>query len=195
MAQPMISQAEITKAAAELERMKGALRAWLKYRTLNDAVLAGQIPAGKSPELAQRAVAVARQQNAAVDARLAQQLSALLAATMPNARLPSPDAPGAAVALAKIALGEQPAALAGPFGLSTGGITALAIVAGVLLMVTTAIKSNADLAAEKERLACIQAGACTDSGFWLKWAAIVGVGWFAWTHLGLRDATKGVLKK
>lgn len=194
----MIAATEVANAQRELDRMKGALRSWLKYRALNDRTIAqsGNIASSKAMAPQQRlAIAVtARKQNEGTDTALARQLHALLASTMPTTSLPAPSA-SSAPALARLALGEQPTALAGPFGLTTGGITAIAIVAGVLLMVTTAIKSNADLAAEKERLACIQSGACTDSGFWFKWGAI-GLGvWFAWTHLGLGEATKGAARR
>jgi hypothetical protein len=69
------------------------------------------------------------------------------------------------------------------------------IVGGLLLAVTTAVKTAADVAKEREHYACIQAGACTDYGFWLKWAGIGTLAYFAWNDMGVGDMVKGLLKK
>ncbi len=180
----LISAPDLATAQRELARMKSALAGWLKYRQMNDAVRAGIRPAKRplpprSPVLEQR---------------LATQLAALLHQVMPDAVLPATDltqTPDAAVQLAQIALGQivppntTPAAVG---ALSNGVLMAAIIVGGLLLTVTTAIKSNAEAAEAQEHYACIQAGACTDYGFWVKAAALVGAGWLAWTKLGGKAA-------
>lgn len=187
---------EVSHAKRELDGMKRSLRSWLRYRQLNDQVLAGHAPAGR--KLAPDAkLLVASARSPELEQKMATQLHTLLLEVMPGARLPNPDVranPSAAVQLAKIALGEHVVA-SGMGGLMAVPIVPLAIVVGVLLAITTAIKSQADLAAERERIACIKAGACTDYGFWLKTAAIVGLGWFAWTKMGLRERVERMTKK
>jgi hypothetical protein len=61
--------------------------------------------------------------------------------------------------------------------------------------VTTAIKTAADVAKDKEEKACIQAGACTDYGFWLKAGGVTALLWLAWRELGLREAVHSFTKK
>jgi hypothetical protein len=188
-----VSTVELDRAKLELGRMRGALRSWLNYRLRNDIVLAGNEPPGRSGKLkADAKLIVARARDLNLEQRLATQLHALLSDVIKNARLPDPNIrnnPHAAVELAQIALGDRTVA-PGLAGLGSIPWLPLAIVGGVLLTITTAIKSQAELAAEKERLACIQAGACTDYGFWMKAAAVLGIGWFAWTQLGLRERVK-----
>ena len=189
---------EVNRAKLELARMKGALRTWLTYRAKNDIVLAGGAPSGRKL-IPGAKLLVASARDLQLEQKLATQLHTLLSEVTPNAKLPSDDLrtnPHAAVELARIAIGDRV-----PSGLSGVAIPAnlpwipLAIIGGVLLAITTAIKSHAELAAEKERIACIQAGACTDYGFWLKWAAIIGVGYLAWTKFGLREQVMRMKKK
>lgn len=200
-----ITKNDIEKATRELNGMRGALRSWLAYRLKNDQVMVGIAPPGRRLRPGAREI-VASVRDLGVEQRLATQLHALLTETMKpqivaGARLPDPDLrnnPRAAVELAQIALGERVIGR----GLGPNPHSSLSglgpvpwpvvIVVGVLLTITTAIKTNADLAAEKERIACIKAGACTDYGFWLKTAALVGLGWFAWTKMGVgRYLTSG----
>ncbi len=61
-------------------------------------------------------------------------------------------------------------------------------------MVTTAIKTAADVAKDSEEKACIMAGACTDYGFWLKAGGVTALAWFAWRELGLGDTIKSLIK-
>lgn len=192
------SSSQVTRARNELAGMKRSLRAWLSYRARNDLVMAGVAPKGREGKLKPDAkLTVARARDVELEQRIATQLHTLLVEVMPEARLPNPDVranPNAAVELAQIATGERVVA-PGLGGL--GGIpwVPLAVIGGVLLTITTAIKSQAELAAERERLACIQAGACTDYGFWLKAAAILGIGWFAWTQMGLRERVARMKKR
>src|SRR5262249_35631074 len=165
-----------------------------KYRTLNDQVAAGTARVRKPLAYAQRVVA---QRDMAIEQDLATKLSVLLAALMPGQALPVADLsvnPLGAVQLA-------PIALAGPSMLSsrspTGGIFGagghpwlwrVLIVGGLLLVTTTAIKSAADVAKDQEEKACIEAGACTDYGFWLKAGGVLALAWFAWEKLGIKHA-------
>jgi hypothetical protein len=82
-----------------------------------------------------------------------------------------------------------------PGPLATGGLFTGAspwlwpvlIVGAVFLAVTQAISSAADVAKDHEEKACIQAGACTDYGFWLKAGGIAMLAWLAWNKLGGRE--------
>lgn len=196
----------VQRAAVELEKMKSSLRGWLKYRDINDAVLAGAGKTKVPPGIAKKMITVAR--DPAVEQELADRLHALLTEVLPGAQLPSPslaDNPTAAVSLARIALtGHAPGQVKKPE--AVGGIISSAssshpwlwpvlIVGGLLLAVTTAVKTAADVAKERERYACIQAGACTDYGFWLKAGGVTVLAWFAWTQLGVGDMVKGAIKK
>lgn len=189
----LVSKNDVSRAKVELDRMRGALKGWLKYRTLNDAVVAGTAPTTKPRSFA---IAVIQQgRDWAAEQKLAKQLYVLLSETMPGVELPEPDVqvnPEAAVQLAKLALeGPTPSSPA-----SQGAIAWWwpAIIAGALLMtVVTIVKTSADTAQEKERLACIQAGACTDYGFWLKAGGIAALVYVAW-NMGLGERVKRMLK-
>ena len=190
-----ISKPEVQKAAAELASMRRSLAAWLKFRLLNDQVMAGQKRDLKMPlPYAQRVIASSR--DMAVEQDLAQKLHVLLAEVMPDARLPDANVsrnPRAAVELAQIALvGASPTAAAqGGFGAFPGAshpwLWPVLIVGGLLLAITTAIKTSADVAKEKERLACIQAGACTDFGFFLKIGGVAMLAYVAWHQFGGKE--------
>ena len=193
-----ITTNDVQTAASELARMRGSLKRWLKYRALNDAVLAGTAKTKKPLPYAQRTVASRR--DGAVEQDLADRLHSLLSSMFPDAQLPAADAPGAAVALAQIAVtgqvpvGSTSPAATGGLGLTHPWLWPVLIVGGLLLVVTTAIRSAADVAAQKEQDACIEAGACTDYGFWLKAGGVTVIGWFAWKELGLGDFIKKQLK-
>jgi hypothetical protein len=100
-----ITTSAVSRASAELEKMKSSLKGWLKYRQLNDDVLAGRAKTKIPPGLAQRIVAKTRDVSAEQD--LANKLHALLSELMPGANLPDPDLGSdrnVAVQLAQIAL-------------------------------------------------------------------------------------------
>jgi hypothetical protein len=189
-----ITTSEVRAAAAELAKMRGSLASWLKYRTLNDRVVAGTAKVHKPQGYAQRVVTSSRDMS--VEQDLAAKLHALLEVVMKGEPLPDPDIrsnPQAAVQLASVAL-MGGAAVSSPT--ATGSLLGAGahpwlwpalIVAGVLVTVTTAIKTAADVAKDREEKACIEAGACTDFGFWLKAGGIIAVAWFAWRELGLRE--------
>jgi hypothetical protein len=106
--------------------------------------------------------------------------------------------PQAAVQLAQIAItGKAPTTTSSPT--ASGGtmpwLWPVVIVGGLLLAVTTAISSYADVAKTQEQYACIQAGACTDYGFWLKAGGIAMLGWFLWTQTSLKDTVRSLGKR
>lgn len=189
-----ITTQDVQQAAAELARMRRALTSWLKYRAINDRVMAGSAKVHKPLAYAQRVVAG---RDMAIEQDLAVKLSALLSALMPGQSLPNSDLsanPQGAVQLAQIALaGPSTLSSPSPTGgfLSAGGhpwLWPVLIVGGLLLVTTTAIKSAADVAKDQEEKACIEAGACTDYGFWLKAGGIVALAWFAWEKFGVKHA-------
>lgn len=203
-----ITTTDVQKAATELAKMRRSLAAWLKFRTINDSVLAGTITQIRKPlPYAQRVVAGSR--NMANEQDLADKLNTLLTQLMPGQTLPNANVsvnPNAAVQLAQIALqgaqGQVMQSAAATSGvasfLSTPShpwLWPVLIVGGLLLVVTTAIKTSADVAKDQEEKACIEAGACTDYGFWLKAGGIVALTWFAWTQLGVGDVVKNAIKK
>jgi hypothetical protein len=199
MATPALTSGRVAQAAAELASMRKSLMAWLKYRAINDRILAGTQPNLRMPPgHAKRLVAASR--DLAIDQDLADKLHALLEQLMPDARLPTPDIrqnPNAAVELAKIAItGQAPVmAQATTMGASTPWMWPALIVGGLLLAITTAIKSVADVAKERERFTCIKSGGCTDYGFWLKAGGVAALVWFAWRELGVGELVKSKIKK
>jgi hypothetical protein len=192
-----ISTTDVQRASAELAAMRGSLKKWLAFRAKNDLVLAGQARTKVPLPYAQRIVAASRDPQLEQD--LADKLYALLSAlSVPN--LPSPSAPGAAVVLAQVAIAGQAAHPQAQGGIFGGGATPpwlwpVLIVGGLLIAITTAIKTAADVAKDKEEKACIQAGACTDYGFWLKAGGVIMIGWFAWREMGVGEVVKGFIQK
>lgn len=188
-----ITSTGIAKASSELAGMRRSLKTWLSYRTLNDAVLAGTAPTRKPLAYAQRAVRSMR--DVAAETDLAVKLRTLLSTINPDSPLPTD-----AVSLAQIAISGQfpPSAPSGVGGLFSSPHPALwpaLIVGGLLIGFTTYVKTQADVAAQKEHDACIEAGACTDYGFWLKAGGVAAVAWFAWRELGVGEIVKSMIKK
>lgn len=195
------------QAKAELAKMRRSLVGWLKFRGMNDQVAAGQAssmpspllkrPGATAPAAAVMSLKLARQR-ASTEADLAAQLYQLLAEVFDPQSLPNPDVsvnPGAAVQLARIAIAGQ---LPSSSALTAQGswVWPVVIIVGAIAIVAmTAIKSSADNAQNSEEIACIEAGKCTDSGFWLKFGAIAVVGWIAWDKMGLGEAITGAFKK
>ena len=177
-----ITRNDVSKAAAELAKMRRGLRTWIERRAFNDA----------------RGVKVAGR--GAIEQDLANKLHVLLSEVMPDVMLPNADLrsnPSAAVQLAQVAItGQAPVMQGNPsaMGASPWMWPAL-IVGGLLLAITTAIRSAADVAKDAEEKACIKAGACTDYGFWLKAGGVAALVWFAWRELGLGDTVKSLVKK
>jgi len=193
-----ITTTAVKTAAAELDKMRGSVKGWLKYREINDRVIAGTAPTKIPPGIAKRVVLQSR--DMAVEQDLANKLYALLAELYPGTSLPSPDLtqnPRGAVDLARLAVTDAAPAAPGMSGVmqTHPWLLPVLIVGGLLLGVTTAIKTAADVAKEKERYACIQAGACTDYGFWLKAGGVAVLAWFAWKELGVGEAVRGFIKK
>lgn len=194
MATTSITTTEVQQASAELARMRRALGAWLKFRGLNDQVLAGTAAVRKPITYGQRVVMASRDMG--VEQDLATKLSALLQVVMPGQPLPDVDVtsnPDAAVQLAQMALAggqavSSPTATSGLLGGAHPWLWPLLIVGAVFLTVTTAIATAADVAKDAEEKACIEAGACTDYGFWLKVGGIAVAAWFVWDRMGVGQA-------
>lgn len=195
------------RAKAELAAMKSSLVDWLRYRSINDAIAAGRADQVKTPLLKRpgarppdpaRLAGVLRAQRAADEQDLATKLHALLSEVFDAGQLPTPDVakdPGAAVALAKIAIaGQLPGETATPGAQGFVWLWPLVVVIGTIaFVITSAIRSRADLAKEREKYECIKAGKCTDGGFWLKVGAI-GVGaWFLWEKAGVGARVKSAV--
>jgi len=193
MTQAIVSKSDVQRAKVELDRMKGSLRGWLKFRTLNDAVAAGTAPTTKPRAFAREVVTQSR--DWAYEQKLAKQLYVLLSETLPGVQLPDPNVtvnPQAAVQLAKIAIDGPPASSPQAQGAWYTSWPVL-IVGGLLLAITTTIRTVAEVAKDREEKACIQAGACTDSGFWLKVGGISMLVYIAW-QMGLGERVKKALK-
>jgi hypothetical protein len=104
--------------------------------------------------------------------------------------------PNAAVELAQIAIaGKLPGEAPTPDAAGVIWMWPLVIVVGAIaFVITSSIRSKADVAKEREKYECIRAGHCTDSGFWLKLGAIAIVGFIVWDRLGVGAKVKGMIK-
>jgi hypothetical protein len=193
MTQAIVSKSDVQRAKVELDRMKGSLRGWLKFRTLNDAVASGSVTTNKPRAFAREVISQSRDWEA--EHKLAKQLYVLLSETLPGVQLPDPNVtvnPQAAVQLAKIAIDGPPASSPQAQGAWYTSWPVL-IVGGLLLAITTTIRTVADVAKDREEKACVAAGACTDSGFWLKIGGISMLVYVAW-QMGLGERVKKALK-
>ena len=191
---PVLSTNDVRRARLELDRMNSALRSWLKFRTLNDAVAAGVAPTTKPREFAREVVIQGR--DWAGEQRLANQLYVLLRESFPDSYIPVANVtadPNAAVKLALMAINGPGLELNSPTPQGQVWLWPVLIVGGLLLAVTTAIKTEADIQKDKEEKACITAGACTDYGFWLRAGGVAALAWVAW-QMGLGDRIRGALK-
>ena len=167
-------------ALNQLSKMKRELKGWLKYRKINDEIIGGKRASKVSSQYLLKMRDWDREQ------RIATRLHLLLSEVFDGQKLPNPDVkadPNAAVKLATIAInGKLPAETSSPQeqGLIWffWPIAALATIATITIL--TKISSDAETARERERLECIKAGACTDYGFWIKWASILFMG--AWVY-------------
>lgn len=184
---------EAAKAEREVKRMRRSLENWLYYRRINDEVASGEreskLPSGYAKQV------MWDERDWKGEQRLANQLHALLSEFMDSSSLPDPDLDkneDAAAELAEIAVsGKTPSETGSPSAQGVFWIwPVVIIVGGVLFTIMTAIRSRADVAKEKERIACIEAGACTDYGFWLKVGGGALALWLAWDKLGGREAVR-----
>lgn len=188
-----VSKVAVATAQLRLDHARRKMTAWLKFRQMNDEVLAG-VRATKVP-LERARQLIAQQRDPRIEQRLADHLYALLAEVMPDAQLPQPS-PATVVELAQAVItGQLPSLSPGPQGSAHPWMWPAIIVGGLLLAATTAIGAWADVAKTREEYACIQAGACTDYGFWLKAGGVIALGWFVWTQTGVKDTIRGFGKK
>lgn len=193
MTQALVSKNDVQRAKVELDRMKRSLRGWLKYRTINDAIVAGALPTKKPLAYAREVIDQAR--DPVGDQKLAKQLYVLLSETLPGVQLPEPNIatnPQAAVQLARIALEGPPAISPQAQGAWYTSWPVL-IVGGLMLTITTIVRTYADIAKDREEKACIAAGGCTDYGFWLKAGGVAALIWVAW-NMGLKERVGKALR-
>lgn len=201
-----VTSAQAAQAKVELQRMQGALRSWLKYRAINDAIASGKAASVPTPLLKKPGSSVPPPAVLALrlsgdraprEAALARNLHALLGEVFDASNLPDPTGRNAAVELARIAVsGKPPGTAAAPAAAGFIWLWPMVIVVGaVAFVISQKIRSDAEAAAEHERLECIKAGKCTDTGFWLKVGAVGLVGWLAWDKMGLRERAKTVFSK
>jgi hypothetical protein len=205
----LVSREQARRAASELKGMQRALRAWLRYRRINDAVAAGREHAvrtpllklpGAHPPAAAAMRRVLSRQRREDEQELALQLHTLLSEAIDPAQLPRPDVsrdPDAAAKLAEIAIGGKlPGEAVAPAEVGFWWMWPFAIAVGALaFIVTSAIRNKAEMVKERERYECIKAGKCTDYGFWLKVGGIAAVVWVAWDKFGLGARVRGLLGK
>lgn len=157
-------------ARQTLSEMKASLSRWLSFRYRTDEKV------GSNKYRAERF------QDETVLAKKLYEY--LLAAGFPSDELPVPDLvndPYAAVRLAEIVVSSET-----PSPIPQGIFPLLIAAGGLVLVIGYWIKKRADVEAEKERLRCIQSGACTDYGFWLKLGSIGVLSYLAWNHFGLK---------
>jgi hypothetical protein len=202
-----ITSAQAQASKRELARMRASLASWLKYRGMNDTIAAGQgasiqTPIFKKPGASLPTPEVMalrlRRQRADDESELALHLHQLLSEVFDSSSLPDPNVqqnPNAAVDLARIAIaGKLPTEAASAASVGSVWMWPLVVVIGVVaFVVMTAIRSSADVAKHKEELACIEAGKCTDTGFWIKLGAATFVGWIVWDKLGVGVRVKRAL--
>lgn len=177
------TDATVTPAQAQkkLNQMKSSLARWLSLR--NKVTLT----AGSTKYQAQRL---------AGEQILADKIVELLGeAGFSASQIPASNVsqdPDAAVKLAQVVLTG-----AVPVPTATGGLGVWMIVlpiAAVAYIVSTYIQSQADLQAQQEQINCVESGACTDSGFWLKAGAIAFIGWLLWDKLGGKEGAHRIQK-
>jgi hypothetical protein len=184
-----ITTTDVRKAAVELRLMKRSLAKWMRYRAINTT----------------RGTPVVR----TAEQNLATKLSVLLGTMFPTATLPSANLttnPQGAVQLANIALtgsvpiapttSTTPAAMSGLVPAATHPwLWPVLIVGGLLVVIVISITSAANLASQQEQDACIESGACTDYGTWLKWGGIAMIAYVAWNQFGVGDAVRKFVTK
>jgi hypothetical protein len=198
MASTAITTGDVRSAKIALDAMRGSLRDWIVLRARNDLIAAGKIHTNKPVAYARQVIEQNRDMSH--EGKLAKQLYVLLTESFPDSAssIPMPDVsvdPNAAVALAKIAVSGKVPASASAASVGAVNLTSwpVLIVGGLLLAFTSAIGTAADVAKEKERIACIEAGACTDYGFWLKAGGVAALFYVAW-QIGLGDTVKKFIR-
>jgi len=187
------------EATAAVKSMRRSLRGWLKIRNEMNKYVAGT---RKAPALFRAAKplppaivgATLQSERYQVEQELGDLLYALL--TEMGYSVPQPDVatdPDATVKLAQIVVnGKTPDEVNGQQGQGIVWFVLAIPIAGVVIIMSQYLKSKADVAKEQEKTRCIESGACTDSGFWLKWGAIAVASWVVWDKFGLRES---VIKK
>ena len=191
-----VSGDERAKAEKEIRAMRRSLKSWLKFRNRNDKAARGLVKAKVPASVIAKTLPAQRDWR--TEQKLALSLHALLSEVMDAQQLPNPDItkdPNAAVKLAKIAIaGTLPSesSSASPQGIFW--LWPATIIVGLLLVtIVTKIRSDADLAKEQERLECIKMGACTDTNFYVKVAAIGLAAYFVYDKTAIGRKIKQYL--
>ena len=193
------------KADAQLRSMKSKLTRWLKVRKHMDKYAAGLVPPatlrkpGTKPVPPQVVAASLKPERYEGEQDLANAVYNLLVETgVSPAAIPSPDVkkhPDAAVHVVEFALqGKAPSEVNGPQAQGVVWFVLAIPIAGIVFFLSHMVSKKAEVEMEKERLRCIEAGACTDSGFWLKIASMGVIGWFAWEKVGVGKKVQKLLK-
>lgn len=188
------------QAERSLKQMQRGLKKWLKVRKRMNEYAAGKVKAKRMVSLPSPVVAATlRQERFADEQDLAETLYALLTECGADpAALPEPNVAKDQNAAAKLALiaiqGKTPSEVKSHSAQGIAWFVLAIPIGGIVLVLSQAIKSKADLAAQKEENRCIESGACTDSGFWLKVASVSVIAWILWDKVGLKEAAQGALK-
>lgn len=190
---PLVNGAK--EAQQNLKRMERSLKGWLKVRRRMDLAAAGapekvlRIP-GSVPLSPTVLSKMLFSQRYATEQPLALELHTLLQQVYgKDAKLPVPNLetdPDAAVKLAEIVVrGKLADATASPEAVGLAPLIWGILVVGGAATFTgiTAIRSWADVAKEREYIKCLEVGACTDYGFWLKMGVIGIGGWLIYTRV------------
>lgn len=179
------------KARAELVRMRSSLEGYLKNRKMVDQIISGKRRGRTPPRALKLRMQGAR---AGYEQKLASDLYGLLSECFAAASLPLPDLtkdPNAAVKLAEIAVsGRLPEESSTPGAQGIVWMWPLVIVVGgISWIITSKIRSDAEVAKEQERAALCREGVwvkCVDTGFLLGLGAAAIGAWVVWDKFGLR---------
>lgn len=177
----VVTKDQARASRTKMQQMKNSLEGWLLQRRINDSF-----------------VLQLTEQRMVDEAELAEMLHALLSEVFDAGQLPDPDItanPDAAVQLAAIAInGKLPGEATTAAAQGVVWMWPLVIVVGgIAFVISSAIRSKADVSKEHLRHQCIMSGKCTDTGFWFKWGAITLIGYIAITKTGLGDYLAGIL--
>ena len=196
------SSSDRAKAVAALQSMRRSLKKWLKLRRTMDAYVVGKHQAprwfrnpGAKPLPPSVAALNLKQDRFHVEQDLANTVFSLLVESGADPQsLPQPNVAvdsDAAVKIAEVAVaGRAPEEASSAQAQGIVWFVLAIPVAGVVLVLSQLIKSKADTAIEMERLRLVEAGAITDSGFWLKVASVGVVAWLLWDKVGLKEKIK-----
>jgi hypothetical protein len=181
-----VTHAEKSKAEKRIKGMRRSLKGWLKARKVNDDAAMGKRKAKVPASIIAQTLPLARDWK--MEQQIALQLHGLMSEFMDASRLPGADIskdPNAAIKLAQVAVsGKLPTESSKPQAqglLPVLFIWPIVLVVGmVMFTIMSKISSDADVAKHKEEEISIRDGSRTDSGFWMKMAAVSVIGLIVW---------------